>query len=232
MKVAIMQPYFLPYIGYFQLIRAADVFVVYDNIKFTKRGWINRNRYLLNGRDELFSLPLEKASDALDVRDRCLAPVFDRIKFLNRFSEAYRAAPYFNDVMPLLRRIVGFGDFNLFNFIHASLREICGHLSIGTPLIVSSALDVNHDLKGQDRVLAICRHLGADTYINASGGRDLYSKEIFNAEGMELKFLRSHPCEYPQFHLPFVPSLSILDVMMFNSLTSISDDFLFRCELV
>jgi len=231
MKVGIMQPYFLPYIGYFQLIAAVDLFVVYDNIKYTKKGWINRNRFLLDGRDELFSLPLRKGSDALEVRERDLAPDFDRAKLLNRLVEAYRRAPCFGEVVPLLQRIIARSGDNLFDFIHASLLDVCAWLDIGTPLLVSSTLDVDHGLQGQDRVLAICHHLGADTYVNATGGRDLYSHEHFAARGIELRFLQSRPCDYPQFGRPFVPWLSILDVMMFNTRESISRTLLGRYDL-
>ena len=84
MKLAIMQPYFFPYIGYFQLIKSVDEFVIYDNIQYTKKGWINRNRILVNGTDYLISLPLKKDSDYLNVVDRQLAESWekDRTKLL------------------------------------------------------------------------------------------------------------------------------------------------------
>src|SRR5690554_5299659 len=104
MKLAIMQPYFLPYLGYYQLIAAVDVFVVYDNIKYTKKGWINRNRFLLNGQDAVFSLSLRKDSDSLDVRQRQLSPAFERAKLLNQFRGAYGSAPYFEETYALLER--------------------------------------------------------------------------------------------------------------------------------
>ena len=232
MKIAIMQPYFLPYVGYFQLIGAVDRFVVYDNIKYTKKGWINRNRFLLDASSETFSLPLKKDSDALDVGERCLAPEFDRTKLLNRLTEAYRQAPYFEEVMPLLRRIVERHESNLFRFIHASLMEVCTRLGIATPLVVSSTLPIDHDLVGQDRVLAICGQLGAHTYINAIGGTELYSREAFAARGIDLRFLRPRPIDYPQLGEPFVPWLSILDVMMFNSTESITLDLLHNYDLI
>lgn len=231
MQIAIMQPYFLPYIGYFQLINAVDCFVVYDDIKYTKRGWINRNRFLLDGRDELFSLSLSKDSDALDIRDRRLAPDFDRAKLLNRIAEAYRRAPCFDAVMPLLRQIVGHREDNLFAFLHTSLLHACGFLGIATPLVVSSTLRVDRGLRGQERVLAICHELGADTYVNAIGGQGLYARDTFAAHDIELRFLQSQPLTYPQFGAPFVPWLSILDVMMFNTQESISRNLLTRYDL-
>lgn len=222
MKVAIMQPYFLPYIGYFQLINAVDTFVVYDDIKYTKKGWINRNRFLLDGHDKVFSLPLQAGSNALDVRERNLAPDFNRTKLLNQLNAAYRKAPCFEPVWPLLQEIVGRRESNLFRFIHASIEDVCRFLGVNTQQVISSTLDIDHALVGQDKVMAICRRLGATSYINAIGGRELYSRDAFAAQGMQLEFLQSRPHAYTQFERPFVPWLSILDVMMFNQSSSLS----------
>lgn len=221
MKLAIMQPYFLPYIGYFQLINAVDVFVVYDNIKYTKKGWINRNRMLLNGTDLMFSLPLKKGSDSLDVVQRELAVDFDRIKLLNQIKGSYSRAPYFNHVYPLLERIVGYTENNLFHYLHHSIVEICIHLGIQTEIKISSTININHALKAQDKVIALCQTLGASTYINAIGGMELYDRKDFLARKIELNFIKAKPFEYQQFGDAFVPWLSIVDVMMFNTLAQI-----------
>lgn len=231
MKVAIMQPYFLPYIGYFQLINAVDTFVIYDNIQYTKKGWINRNRYLVNGEAADFSLPLKKDSDYLDIRGRRIADDFDGKKLLNKLREAYRKAPCFEGVFPLLEGIISHSDPNLFRFIHHSVTEICKALGIHTKVIVSSTLDMDHTLRSQEKVLAICEHLGAKTYINAIGGIDLYSRETFASQGIDLRFLRALPMEYPQLGRAFVPWLSILDVMMFNTPEQIHG-MLAHCELI
>ena len=126
MKLAIMQPYFFPYIGYFQLIAAVDLFVVYDNIKYTKKGWINRNRLLRNGQDATFTVPLKSASDALDIRERELADDFNRGKLLNQFKGAYQRAPFFAETFPLVERVVRHEEGNLFRFLHHALVETCG----------------------------------------------------------------------------------------------------------
>lgn len=222
MKVAIMQPYFLPYIGYFQLIASADVFVIYDNIKYTKKGWINRNRMLLNGVDTTFSLPMRKDSDSLNVVQRELSPDFDRTKLLNQFKGAYSRAPYFSQTFPLLERIVRCVDNNLFRYIHHSLVETCAHLGIATEIRISSEIDIDHNLKSQDKVLALCKATGADIYINTIGGTELYSRDEFKERGVDLKFIKAKPFEYSQFGAAFVPWLSIIDVLMFNSLEQIS----------
>ena len=222
MKAGIMQPYFFPYIGYFQLINSVDLFIVYDNIKYTKKSWVNRNRVLQNGKDAMFSLPLKGASDALDVRDRELAADFNRDKLLNQISGAYRRAPYFAQTFPLIEQVVRHEELNLFKFLHHSIVRTCDHLGITTEIRVSSDIAIDHDLKNQDKVLALCQTVGADTYINAIGGLELYSKEEFKARGIELEFIKSRPFEYRQFDNEFVPWLSIIDVMMFNPVHAIT----------
>lgn len=221
MNLSIMQPYFLPYIGYFQLIQSVDTFIVYDNIKYTKKGWINRNRFLQNGKDALFSVPLKNGSDSLDIRDRDIAEHFRKDKLLNQLKEAYRRAPCFTQTFPLIEKIVRYEDTNLFRFLQHSLVKTCEHLGIGTEIRISSGIAVEPDLKGQDKVLALCEAVGAKTYVNAIGGLELYSKDTFRKKGIELKFIRSKPFEYAQFGEPFVPWLSIIDVMMFNRLEAI-----------
>jgi hypothetical protein len=226
MRLAIMQPYFLPYIGYFQLIAAVDQFVVYDNIKYTKKGWINRNRLLANGRDGLFTLPLKSGSDSLHVHERELAASFQPGALRDQFLHAYRLAPYVQPTMALLDRILQHPDRNLFRFTFNAIVCVCEHLGIRTPLLVSSRIPIDHTLKGQDKVLALCQQLGADTYLNAIGGRTLYEAQAFRERGIKLQFLQSRLQTYPQFGQPFVPWLSIVDVLMFNPVKALQDSLL------
>ncbi len=232
MRVAIMQPYFLPYIGYFQLISSVDLFVVYDNIKYTKKGWINRNRMLQNDTDVMFSLPLTSGSDALDVRQRELARDFNREKLLGQIESAYRRAPYFLQTFALIQQIVRQEERNLFGFLHYSIVKICEYLEIATKIIISSSISIDHDLKGQQKVLALCDGVGATTYVNTIGGLDLYSKDDFSARGIQLKFIRSNPFEYVQFGKEFVPWLSIIDVLMFNPIDIVRERIASNYELV
>lgn len=212
-----MQPYFFPYIGYFQLIAASDVFVIYDNIKYTKKGWINRNRILVDDTDAMLSVPLQKASDALDVRERYLAMEYNPEKLLSQIKGAYFRAPFFSLVFPLLERIFRTDERNLFGYLYASVLEVCKYLGIQTEVRISSSITVDHSLRGEGKVLAICNALGAHAYLNTVGGVDLYSKEIFSGRGVNLQFIKTTPFEYTQFGAPFVPWLSIIDVLMFNS---------------
>ncbi|MDP2762122.1 MAG: WbqC family protein [Sideroxyarcus sp.] len=232
MKLAIMQPYFLPYIGYFQLMAAVDLFVVYDNIKYTKKGWINRNRMLQNGKDAMFSLPLKSGSDSLNVCERELAADFKRDKLLNQFNGAYRRAPYFAQAFPLIEQIVRHEDTNLSRFLHHAISLTCGYLGITTEIRVSSDITIDHELRNQGKVLALCGAVGATTYVNAGGGRELYSKSAFQERGIDLKFIQSKPFEYVQFGDAFVPWLSIIDVIMFNSVGEISENLASGYELI
>lgn len=159
MKLAIMQPYLFPYIGYFQLISAVDEFIVYDNIQFTKKGWINRNRILVNGLDAYITLPLKKDSDYLDIKDRYLSdewPV-ERKKLLNRITESYRKAPQYTIVFPIIEKIILSEEKNLFQFILNSLNIINEYLEIKTPLVISSSISIDHHLKAEKKVMALCK---------------------------------------------------------------------------
>lgn len=219
MKLAIMQPYFFPYIGYFQLINAVDEFVIYDNIEFTKKGWINRNRILVNGKDVFVSLPLKKDSDFLNVNERFLADTWDveRKKLLNRIKESYRKAPYFKETFHLLEKCIMHEDRNLFKFILFSVQTLIQYFNISTNLIVSSSIQIDNNLKSDDKVIAICKQRGADVYINPIGGMDLYDKDRFMKNNLELQFQKAKNNTYNQFNNEFIPWLSIIDVMMFNN---------------
>lgn len=231
-RLAIMQPYFFPYIGYFQLISAVDLFIVYDNIKYTKKGWINRNRMLQNGKDVMFSLPLKSDSDYLDVCERELASDFNRDKFLNQIKGTYRNAPHFAQTFTLVEQLVRYEDVNLFRFLHHSIVKTCECLGITTEIKISSEIAIDHELKNQDKVLALCEAVGADIYVNAIGGMGLYSKETFREKSIDLKYIQSRAFEYPQFDNAFVPWLSIIDVMMFNPSEFIHEAIRSGCEFV
>jgi hypothetical protein len=224
MKLAIMQPYFFPYIGYFQLMNAADEFILYDNIKYTKKGWINRNRILVNGRERFITLPVKKDSDYLDVRDRYLADVWssEKKKLLNRIAESYRKAPMFESVYPIIEKCILFAETNLFNFILNSLDVLKEYLKIDTPLLISSKIPIDHELKAENKVIALCLARKASIYLNPIGGKQLYLKKEFAENGIDLYFHKINGVKYKQFDNDFVPWLSILDVIMFNSKEEIS----------
>ncbi|WP_197062309.1 WbqC family protein [Dickeya chrysanthemi] len=231
-RLAIMQPYFFPYIGYFQLISSVDKIVIYDNVKYTKKGWINRNRILVNNKDVVFSLPLKKASDYLTISERSLADTFYPNELLSKIHGAYGKAPCFQSFFPVLESIISSKEKNLFLYIYNSIVELCKYLGIKTEFIISSHVSIDHALKGQEKVLALCEALQARKYINAIGGAELYSKETFREKNIELKFIKTTPFEYKQYNNNFIPWLSIIDVMMFNSCDTVRELIETNYELI
>lgn len=219
MKLGIMQPYFFPYIGYYQLINAVDKYIIIDDVNFIKGGWINRNRILVNKQPKYINLPLKGGSRHRHINE--LEVSSDRSfyqKNLRNLSIHYKKAPYFEEVYPLLEEIMLFEESNLAKWLENSIRKVCNYLDINTPIIVSSNIEKNTDLKCQDKVIDLCKIMEADEYINAIGGQKLYSKDVFMSEGIKLNFLHTNDITYNQFSKDMIePNLSIIDVMMFNS---------------
>ncbi|MBP5945325.1 MULTISPECIES: WbqC family protein [Pseudomonas] len=213
MKLAIMQPYLFPYLGYFQLMRAVDAFVVYDDVNFIKGGWINRNYILSNGDKQLITLPLQGASPNKMINQ---VDIGTQHKILQSIRQNYNKAPYFECVFPMLEKILRYNHRNLAEFLDHQLRVLCGYLNLSPEWHISSALKKNIELRSQDKVIAICRELGATHYINTAGGKALYDAQSFASHGLKLSFIQSRPISYSQFGKEFLPNLSIVDVMMFN----------------
>ena len=215
MKLGIMQPYFMPYIGYWQLIAAVDTYVVYDDVNYIKGGWVARNNILLNGQKHLFTITLNGASpnklfNEITIKD-------DFKKFSRLIESAYKKAPYYSEVVILLDKIYTYENKSLGCFMLNSFQVILDYLNIKTKLILSSTLDKDNNLRGKEKVKNICNILGANTYYNAIGGQELYKKEDFKDAGVELFFLKSELSEYSQFNNEFVSGLSMIDILMFNS---------------
>jgi hypothetical protein len=192
---------------------------LYDNIEYTKKGWFNRNRILDGDHDRLFTIPIKKASDYLPVNQRFLSDDSQKeiARTLRIIQDTYRKAPQYPEAYPLIEACFLFDQKNLFDYIHHSLHKICAYLEIDTKIVISSTVPIDHQaLKADKKVMTICKALGTTTYINAIGGTELYDKDEFAANGLELKFIKAHPIQYTQFDDPFVPWLSIIDVLMFN----------------
>ncbi|WP_097125919.1 WbqC family protein [Spirosoma fluviale] len=222
MTLAIMQPYFLPYIGYMQLMGAVDTFVLYDDVAFINRGWINRNRLLINGQEYLFTIPLKDASQNKRINEVHLAddPKW-RSKLLKTIEQGYRKAPCYQTVMPLTEKIINFTTDSIADLIYFSLVELNTYLGLSTRLVASSSIYANSELKAQERILDICRQEKASRYINPIGGMELYDAPSFTQTGIDLKFIKSKRAEYPQFKNDFIPWLSVLDALMFNDIPDV-----------
>jgi len=230
MKLGIMQPYFLPYIGYFQLIKEVDKYVIYDDVNFIKGGWINRNSLLLSGKIFLFTLILLKASPNKLINEIYVSNNIS--KLLKTIHSAYQKAPYFSSVFPMIKQILEYEDKNLARYITHSLIQIADYLGFNTEFLYSSDIkEKDCSLKGQGKVINICTIMGATQYINAIGGMELYDKSEFEKTKIDLYFLKTKPIQYQQFKKPFIPNLSILDVLMFNSVEEI-DKMLDEYELL
>ena len=214
MTIGIMQPYFMPYIGYWQLMAAVDTYVVYDDVNYIKGGWVARNNILLNGQKHMFTITLNGASpnklfNEITIKD-------DFKKFSRLIESAYKKAPYYEEVCALLERIYSFKDSSLGAFMLNSFQVVLDYLEIDTKLVLSSTIEKDNALRGKDKVKHICHLLGADTYYNAIGGQDLYDKEDFKADGIDLYFVQTNLAPYVQLAKEFVPGLSIIDVIMHN----------------
>ena len=221
MKVGIMQPYFLPYIGYFQLIKAIDKYVIADDMNYIKQGWINRNYMLLNGQSFMFHLAVINASINKWINEIYVAD--DQSRLLKTIEVNYRKAPYFKDVFPMIEGIIRYEDKNLGRYVGNSIIKIAEYLRINTKFLYNSDHECNRSLKFQDRLISDCLLYGTKIYINAIGGMKLYDKEAFNKAGIEMFFLKSKPIEYKQYNHVFVPGLSILDALMFNSVKQMGE---------
>ena len=227
-----MQPYIFPYIGYFQLINAVDKFVIYDDVNFINKGWINRNRILNNGKDSLFTIPLKEASQNKLINE--IDVNWDdawKSKFIKTLEQCYKKAPFYSEILPIIEQTLSIDNKPVSKVIEHNLRLICNYLDIKTEIISSSAIYQNTHLKAQERILAICLQEKASQYVNPIGGLELYDKGFFEAKNIKLNFIKSNSIEYPQFKNEFVPWLSMIDVLMFNSKEKIKE-FLDNYELI
>lgn len=224
-KVALMQPYLFPYLGYFQLIAAVDAFILADNFQYIKRGWINRNEILCHETTKLITFPLKKGSQTSRINERYLVDDFDkeRDKILKTISQAYSRAPCFTNVFPLLVEIMHFPDPNLARYIENSIRKICRYLNIETPIFNLSELPLPSVLGRQERIIQAVKVLGGTMYINPIGGMRLYDGDFFMRHDLTLKFHQMNDVSYQQHGSRFFPSLSIIDVLMFNDVSSIQE---------
>ena len=216
MKLGIMQPYFMPYIGYFQLMKAVDKYVVYDDVNYIKGGWANRNHILINGEKEMFTVTLQKASPNKLFNEIVIGDDFK--KLMKTLQMNYSRAINFDQTMVLMERIISFPNKQLAVFIANSFREILSYLSVETEILMSSEIPKDNSLRGKDKIIQICEILGADTYYNAVGGKNLYDQEEFREHGITLNFVDSLPQVYSQLHTrEFVSGLSMVDVLMNNT---------------
>lgn len=217
MKLGIMQPYFLPYIGYWQLLAIADKYVVYDDVNFIKGGWINRNRILVQGKPQYINVQMVGSSSFKYIKDVGVdSSERWRRKLLDTIKMAYAKAPYYDEIYPLMKRLICKQENSLAKYLFEIMCEIAEYLDVDTQLVLSSEIDQDRSLHAEARVIDICRRMGATEYVNAIGGRKLYSASDFAKDGIRLLFLQTNVKPYHQFNDKYISNLSILDVLMFN----------------
>ncbi len=221
-----MQPYFFPYIGYFQLVAAVDKFVIYDDVNFIKGGWINRNKLLINKKSSLFTVPLNKSSSYTLINETKINLKFYniwKVKFLRSLEQSYKKAPYFTEVYNLIKNVLEINENDLISELAVnSIKNVIDYLQLDTEICETSENYNNKTKSGQERVLDICGIEKASQYINPIGGIELYSKKTFKENGIVLNFIKSKPIIYTQFDNDFSPWLSIIDVLMFNSVSEVN----------
>jgi hypothetical protein len=225
MRLAIMQPYFLPYIGYFQLMSVVDKFLLLDDVNFINRGWINRNRIAVNGEPYWMTLPLIKASQNRLINE---IEIFDdsawKRKILRTVELSYRQAPYFAQVFPLFSELIEQARGPLAGFLSAQLGRMAAYIGLDVRIEKTSSVYPKEGRTGEVRILDICRREQAESYVNLPGGRDLYDRAAFAALGIELLFLDPNFAAMTLQHGGKEgPYLSILDLVMFNSPATVRD---------
>ncbi|MFW5983240.1 MAG: WbqC family protein [bacterium] len=216
MKLAIMQPYFFPYIGYFQLINAVDIFIFYDDVEFIKNGWINRNRIIVNNNISYVTIHLKEASSFKLIKD--IEFIDNRKKILKSIFFAYKKAPYFNDVFPVVEKCLNIDASLISDLSISSIKSTSEYLGINTAFKISSKSFADSAwMNKSDRLIDICRKNNAEEYINPEGGKEIYNKGYFKRNNITLNFIKPVIEKYSTEHYRFHPYLSIIDVLMYNS---------------
>ncbi len=221
-KIAIMQPYIFPYLGYFQLINSVDEFVFYDDVNFIKKGWINRNNILLNNQKFMFTIPCIKISQNKLINEvKTIENQQGLEKILKMIKNAYYHAPNFDIVYPMIEQRIMMQNTNISDMAVGSVNDVLSYLDVNKDVYCSSKLEYNRNNDAQGKIISICNCLNANEYINMVGGRGLYNNSDFLMQNISLKFLKPTLSTYKQFTSDFISGLSIIDVLMFNSKSDI-----------
>lgn len=237
MKLGIMQPYFFPYIGYFQLMNAVDRWVAFDEVQFIDKGWINRNRILHPDQAkewQFITLPLDRRGQFDRICDINIKESIDwRSQILGRLTHYKKRAPYYEQTMDFVRKCFDTEETNLAKLVIEILRKTSAYIGIQTPIDVQSELkldlgEIQHPGQWAWRISQV---LCADEYINPIGGREIFRQEEFESVGVKLSFLETELSPYLQMHKKFISGLSIVDMLMFNDHGQFKE-MLQECNLV
>jgi hypothetical protein len=224
MRIAVMQPYFFPYLGYYQLVNTVDLFIFFDDVNYIKKGWINKNNILVNGQAYKFTVPVKDASQNKPINNIELSEFINwRTKFLKTVEEAYKKAPFFKDVFELINKILNQSYNSISELAKSSVKEVSLYLNLKTIFESSSDLPYAKNVEsGQEKIIDICRLKNAKYYVNPINGKGLYNKSEFESKGIQLHFIKMNELSYMQHSREkFIPSLSIIDTLMFNDKATI-----------
>ena len=190
MKIACMQPYFLPYIGYWQLINSVDKFIILDDVQYISKGWINRNKIWINGDDKWITIPLEGASRNKLINEIKILPHSEWFPKLSRIIKYnYKNYKNYKEFYPTLEDILLYNDLNLINYLVYSINRILNYLGINTSILLSSEIDREKNLNGQDRIIYLCQQENANLYLNLPGGTGIYCNDTFKNANLGLEFI-------------------------------------------
>ena len=225
-KIAIMQPYFFPYIGYFSLIKHTDEFILFDTPQFMRHGWIERNRILKQGDSWLYiKVPLIKSSRETAIKDVMIDNSQDWKSKINAQLQIYKkTAPYYHQAQGIADELFSRKYDSITDLNKAALEIVCDYLGISHDIKIYSHMDIDTiPAEAPDEwALNICKALGdVDEYWNPPGGKSFFDRSKYDKAGIALKFHTVAIKEYDQKRTPFEAGLSIMDVIMFNSVDDI-----------
>lgn len=220
-KLGIMQPYFFPYIGYFQLIHATDRYIFFDTPQYERRSWMNRNRIInLNEGSTYITVPVIKAPQQTALTDIVINNNSDWRNKIYRQLEVYKKiAPYYNEVIDFVHSVLDKADTSLAELNVHSVVDTCRYigLDIDWDIFSQMNLEIPTDCAPDEWALEITKATNADEYINAPGGARFFDRSNYETEGIKLQFIQPEIIPYNQRIGRFEPCLSIIDVMMYNS---------------
>lgn len=230
MKIGIMQSYFFPYIGYFQLINACDKFVLYEHVSFRKKSWITRNRILDKGKGTpvYIQVPVQKQSSFKTIKEIGIVQNSDwKNKIVNLTNFNYKKAPFYNEVFEWLTKVIYLEEESLHDYNAKIIIALCKKIGIQTEIVFNNATEhieyklmqkknIDNENVKSERVIELMQHFNASQFLNPIGGEALYDKSFFKSRGVGLSFLQPETLSYKQFEHQFIPHLSILDVLFHN----------------
>lgn len=227
MKAAIMQPYFYPYIGYFQLIQAADRFILFDDVQYIRHGWINRNRILKPVEGcQFIIMPLAAHARGTLIKDIQIAEASkNKDKILRQIEHYKKIAPCYKTVRALMGDCFSTDQNTIAEMNGSYLKAVCDYIGIDFKIEISSQMNFDYS-QVQDAgewALRMCEQLQVTEYINPAGGMELFDNSQFEKSNIGLRFLQPSLRAYNQRRAYFEPGLSIIDVMMFNEPAAIKN---------